>query len=191
MKGINSGAEWAFTRLYNDYFFTLTYYTDGIISNWTDAKALVSETFEKVWLLRKNFERIADLIAFMYVTSRNAAYDYLRAKQTKRKRELLFGDLQDVEAANVERIDDNLETEEAIIEMELLRKVHAEIEHLTPKRREILDLFLKDLDTSEIAMEMGMSEEAVRNAKFKAIRRLRNKLGNASLLLLILSLTEK
>lgn len=187
IKGIQDGAEWAFTRLYKDYFFSLAYYTDGIIKSWIDAEALVSETLEKVWLLRKRFTRLPDLIAFMFVTSRNASYDYLRANQTKQKRELLLSDLQVVPANSVE----NDETERAIIEMELLRKVHAEIEQLTPKRRQILDLFLNDLDTAEIATKMGLSEEAVRNAKFKAIRRLRDKLGNPYLFLFMLLLTEK
>lgn len=186
IRGIRAGSSRAFMRLYKDYFFAITYYTNGITGDWFEAENIAADTFEKVWLMRANFARFPDLMAFIYVTCRNSAYNYLRAAHNKNKKELSVGDFhmlsqQDLAA---DQLDD--ETEKAIVQVELLRKLHAEIGLLTPKRRQILELYMQGLDMAQIAAEMGLSEEAVRNAKFKALKRLQSKLKDHPILLVLL-----
>jgi len=186
IEGIRSGNSRAFVRLYDDYFFSMTYYTNGITGNWFEAENITADTFEKVWLMRTNFARFPDLMAFIYVTCRNSAYNYLRATHNKNKKEVPAGDfhLLSLEDLAADEVDE--ETEKAIIEVELLRKLHAEINLLTPKRRQILELYMQGLDMAQIAAEMGLSEEAVRNAKFKALKKLQKKLKDHPLLLLFI-----
>ncbi|AXY72657.1 sigma-70 family RNA polymerase sigma factor [Paraflavitalea soli] len=186
IKGIQSGNSKAFVRLYDDYFFSITYYTNGITGNWFEAENIAADTFEKVWLMRANFARFPDLMAFIYVTCRNSAYNYLRTTHHKNKKELFAGDLPMLSLEDLAADELDEETERAIVEVELLRKLHAEISLLTPKRRQILELYIQGLDMAQIAAEMGLSEEAVRNAKFKALKRLQKKLKDHPILLLVI-----
>ena len=92
IAGIRAGRERAFVQLHAEFYFPTVYFTNNLISNWQEAESIVAETYEKVWLLRRNFNTIADLRAFMYVTCRNSAYNYLRDTAQQQKKEFCYSD---------------------------------------------------------------------------------------------------
>jgi RNA polymerase sigma-70 factor (ECF subfamily) len=185
IAGIRAGRERAFVQLHTEFYFPTVWFTHGITGNWMESESIVSETYEKVWLLRRNFKTIADLRAFMYVTCRNSAYNYLRDIGRQQKKEMLTGDLDTTlhSSPGYSEIDNG--TENGILREEMLQKMYEQIDLLTPRRRRILQLYMQQLDTAQIAAEMGISQEAVRKAKFKAIHRIRKNLEESGLLLLL------
>lgn len=190
IAGIHAGKERAFVQLKDKFYFPTVWFTHRLTGNWLESESIVSETLEKIYLLRKNFNTIADLRAFMIVTCRNSAYNYLRDLASQQKQEILTPDPGDLQARPGHSEPDN-ETENGILRLEMLQKMHEQIGKLTPKRRQLLNLYMQGLDTTQIATEMGISQEAVRKAKFKAIHRIRKNLENSGVLLLLGLFMEK
>ena len=104
----------------------------------------------------------------MFITCRNACLNYLRKLKVLSNSQQQY--LTEFEAA----------TESAdyqAIETELLTLVSREIEALPEKMRQVLKLlFLEGKSTSEIAAELNLSVQTVRNQKTKAIEIIKNSL---------------
>lgn len=81
MLRFRNGDALAFNTIYNRYYSTLRYFSLGLICQKQQAEDIAVETFVKLYRLCRNFESMAGVRAFLYVTARNACYDYLAYSQ--------------------------------------------------------------------------------------------------------------
>jgi RNA polymerase sigma factor (sigma-70 family) len=184
VQGIKNGDQRKFGQFLEEYWHTLYYFVFRLIRNPTESETIVSETFSKLWKLRANFDKYSSMRAFLYVTARNGAYDFLRYEATRKKnKEILPGDLEELAAAQTDNSPGALNN---IIQAELLKEAYKELQSLPEQRKKVLTLFfVEDQTTDQVAERLGISIELVRNIKAQALKQLRNKMLHKLLSLML------
>lgn len=171
------GNKAAFEAVYDTYRSQLYYFIKRIVEERQEAEDIAAETFIKLWKLRANFETHQNIKAFLFVTARNACLDYLRSVERKSSSQ------QALQYILSQDSDVTLSQDE--IQAEVLKRIHNEIENLPPKCRQIFKMaYLKGLKNEEIAGQLQLSYQTVKNQKVRAIKLLRIALNYMEVLLL-------
>jgi RNA polymerase sigma-70 factor (family 1) len=163
------GDTHAFTSLYNIYYARLFSFTKRLVNNRQEAQDITAETFVKLWRLRANFSTQDNVRAFLFITARNACYDYFKfiAKENSQHKELLTQLLPETESVTL--LDE--------IKADVLDHIHTEIENLPQQCKTIFTLsYLKGLKNNEIADLLQITDKTVRNQKVLAKKLLRTAL---------------
>ena len=151
-----------FEDIWKEYYRPLIAYTRNIVRQDDVAEDIVTESFLKLY----HASNRSKPTSFLFTCCKHAAFDYLRA----------------------EKIHDRIESE---IEMELLspcedlgydemyyiylNHLYKAINSLSPGQREIfIRKYRNEEPTKQIAQELGISEQTVRNQKIKAIEHLKH-----------------
>jgi RNA polymerase sigma-70 factor (family 1) len=162
------GERMALKHLYGLHYKTLCYFAAQLVMDRPQAEDIVADSYVKLWTLRLNFDTLTNIRAFLYITVRNACFNYLRhAKRiTAAQQEMLY---------LLRNESEQLQFHE--IEATLLEKIYGEIESLPRQCRQVFKLFyLERLSTTEIAERMKLSRNTVQNHKIRAMRLLRTAL---------------
>jgi len=168
-----------FKRVYNSCYDGLYTFAYNLVRKETEAQDITTETFIKLWRLKENFESLNNIRAFLYVTCRNASFDYLRFLQRQRmvNKEILY----------LEEVDGDIKNE--MISAQGLSELSQKIKSLPGKCRRIFELiYFNNLSTAEVAARMGISNRNVLNQKARAIHILRSSLLTTELCLIFLFL---
>lgn len=169
-----SGDRKALQHLYTLHYKTLCYFANKLILNTPQAEDIVADSYVKLWNLRSNFDTLVNIRAFLYITVRNACFNFLRQSKriTAAQEEMLY---------LLQHDSDKIQFTE--IEASLLDKIYAEIESLPKQCREVFKLFyLQQLSTTEIAQRMNLSRNTVQNHKIRATKLLRTAFLKRNLL---------
>jgi len=167
------------------FFPSLCFFAKRLVDNDGEGEDIAADSFVKLLNRHESFDTIPNIKAFLYITTRNACLNYLRAEQRQHssKREL-------------NRIQDKTD-EHALSHMvhaEVLREVEFEIEQLPNRCREIFKLiYYERRSADEIAELMGISINTVWVQRAKAIQLIRTNLlkkGMLSALLGFLVITD-
>jgi RNA polymerase sigma-70 factor (family 1) len=164
---LNNGGEKALDELFIQFYQALCFYAIRIISNKEQAEDIVVECFSKLWNRRTDFDNLHKMKGFLYISTRNACYDFLkhRGRVQAAHHEIFF--LQD---AAVSHIDDPEKTR-----AEVLRKLYEEIEKLPKLCRQVFELSVfEGLKTKDIAERMDISISNVTSQKSRAVQLLRS-----------------
>jgi RNA polymerase sigma factor (sigma-70 family) len=156
----------AFDQIYNRFYRVVYYYTRKLIEG-PDAEDITAETFFKLYKLRANFSSIRAIQQFLFITARNNAFDALARKK------LIIDKHKEFE--------ERLRFEEhrfylAEIESDLTVKLLEAVNQLPDTKKEILSLYFKGYNASEIAAQLQLSEKTIRNQKSEALKSLRSLL---------------
>lgn len=179
ISGFHKGNSRAFDLLFDMFFPALCYFANKLIEDRQEAEDIVLDTFQKLWARREHFESMPNVKAFLYITVRNTCLNYLRYRDTQRKR------AREMLKSLPEKFEEDAEQHR--IRAEVLRNIYTEIEKLPVKCREVFELaFFEDLKTNEIAGRLHISESTVRNQKARALQLLRYALSGRELLMLYL-----
>jgi RNA polymerase sigma-19 factor, ECF subfamily len=132
------------------------------------AEDIVTETFLKLWERQSNFNSPQSAKSFLYISTRNACFNYLeQAKYHGRVKEVLLHIL-DVYEEPVDK---------EITRNEVIRMIFHLINELPKQCRKVLLLsYLKGMTNQQIADKMNLSINTVRNHKVRAMRMVRKKL---------------
>ncbi|HEX9513629.1 MAG TPA: RNA polymerase sigma-70 factor [Puia sp.] len=164
ITGFREGSEQDFKHTYELYYDTIYTFAYNLIGKEDEAQDITTDTFVKLWRLHANFESLRNIQAFLYVTNRNACLDYLRHLKFERKTHKKIRYSQKV----VELMPNEM------IDVEVFIELDRQIEQLPNKCRKIFKLiYHNNLSTSEVAQEMGISNQNVLNQKARAIHILR------------------
>lgn len=169
-----SGDRKALQQLYKLHYKTLCYFANKLVLDLPQAEDIVADSYIKLWNLRSNFDTLINIRAFLYITVRNACFNFLRQSKriTAAQEEMLY---------LLQNESDNIQFSE--IEASLLDKIHAEIESLPKQCREVFKMFyLQQLTTTEIAERMNLSRNTVQNHKIRATKLLRTAFLKRNLL---------
>lgn len=155
----------AFTAIYNIYYPRLFNFANRMLDNREEAQDITAETFVKLWRLHANFSSHDKIRAFLFVTCRNACYDYLKYHARENSQQKLVQQL-------LPQTDDVLLRDE--IKADVLDHIYTEIEKLPEQCKTIFTLsVLEGRKNNEIAELLQITDKTVRNQKVLAKKLLR------------------
>lgn len=174
IRQFKKGDDAALATVYRMWFADLCYFAFRIIGDYHEAKDITANTLEILMSKHENFETMANVKAFLYITIKNRCFDYLNY-------------LKRTDLAHKEAQDFRGETENFVlskmIESEYIRELYEQIELLPNKPKEVMKLFyIEGWNISNIAQKLGMTPEAVSTAKSRGISQLRGLVSERKLL---------
>lgn len=170
------GKTAALDILWKNNYKALVYFADQLVRNNLVSEDIVSETFAKLWALRQNFDNVPSIRSFLYVTVRNACYDYLRSQEihTRIHKEILY---------TSDYVAEMNQDDYDMMYAEYIQQLYVQVRELPNRCREVFNLYFFDrLTTREIAQVLNISEQTVRNQKTKAIGILKSALLKKNIL---------
>lgn len=170
MKRLKKGERTAFNQLFNRYQNKLLFYTFAIVKSEGVAKDIVQEAFIKLWTTRHKLDPDQSLSGFLYTIARNMALNHLKkAGYDQKLKERIWERIQEIQV--------RVETEEVLFERESSKLVQEAIRQLPPRRKQIFTLSReKGLTHQDIANQLGISPNTVKNQIVSALKEIRTYL---------------
>lgn len=174
---LKNGKEKAFEYIFHRYYNRLCVFSSNFVDETKEAEDIAEEAFVNIWNSKRDFQSILHLKSSLYQTARRIGLN----KQTARHRRAV-------------RTDNYLANQEQVQESQLQHIVYAEamgelyeaIQKLPPKAQQIIKAtYLEGKSNQEVADEMGINLQTVKNQKLRALTILRNRLNKDSFNLLI------
>jgi RNA polymerase sigma-70 factor (ECF subfamily) len=138
-----------------------------------DAEDITADVFVTLWKLRAQWDSIRNIKAFLYVTARNACFNFLRQQKTKSDKEKEL-------ALILEREQELILQSE--IETELISLIKREMDELPATCRTVFSMsFLEGFENAEIAQRLNISDQTVRNLKSIALKTIKKNLAERGL----------
>lgn len=173
--------ELEFSDIFKKYYSSLCIFAERIVGV-EDARDVIEELFIGLWEKDKELQNEEHLRAFLYHSAKNACLNFLksdlRAKELNTVYVKEFSDNEDLYLAEITR-------------SELLRKLHIAIDELPQQCGNIIKLgYIDGLKNSQIADQLGLSVQTVKNQKLRGIALLKKKFPYGQFILLLLLLEQ-
>jgi RNA polymerase sigma-70 factor (family 1) len=164
-ESLRNGQHDALSHFFKLHHKALCFFANRMVQNQEEAEDIVSDCFLKVWKRRQDFETDTNIKSFLYISCRNACFDYLKHLKVKTfAQQNYFNHLTHSE-------DLILYT---IMEAEFMEILSREIELLPEQCQKIFKLiYFQGKKTDEIAQELDLSVQTVRNHKSRAVELLK------------------
>jgi RNA polymerase sigma-70 factor (family 1) len=160
IKGREEGLEFFFQQ----YYTQLCYFATTLLNDECLAQEITSDAFTKLWKSRQSLETEGSIKAWLYSAVRNASIDHLRKVKRLRVSESGLQSATTIEQSVLH----------TIIQTETIDHIVQTIGKLPPQCRRIFRLFyLHGKSYNEIAQELNLSPQTVRNQKQRATKLLR------------------
>ncbi len=168
----------SFKRLFDNYKNRLYGYVLAITRSHYSAEEITQEIFIKLWLCRDILHEVDNLDGYIFAIARNKTLNHLRKAAYDVR---LLKELQD------QAMPTNNNVEERALVSEYDRLLQDGLALLSPQRRLVYLLSRqRGLNHEEIARQLQLSRNTVKNHMVEALRFLRQYFGeNGSLLLLL------
>ena len=153
-----------FERLFSDYYGILVCYAQKYTKREDIAEDIVQDVFASLWEENRIFPSQENFRSFLYISIRNASFDYLRHQNVESRY------IEEALTANRFLSDDSFQKEE------VFRLLFKQIDLLPERCREIFLLHLEGYDNDAIAKKLSLSIETVKTQKKRAMKTLRNNL---------------
>lgn len=173
MQEIKAGNMLAFDVLYKKYSRKLYKFGFSIIKSQEETENLIQDVFLNLWENRHNVEKDASIKSYVFTIAYNSAISVIR----KKARESQFIEyLKTIQEINEDPVNVKLEYDE------LKNKLDEIIQTLPPRQKEVYLLHrVEGLKYSEIAERLSISENTIENHMSRALKTIREKIGNYSL----------
>lgn len=179
LQQLKQGDTEAFSYIFREYYSALCAYAEKLTGAPEDVEDMVGEVFLKIWSRQQTFQDMRHLKDFLYKATRNACFDFTRRSTHSRERQALF--LQSQEqwetAADLD-----------MIRLEAIRNIYRGISQLPEQCGKIVQMgYIEGKTNEEIANELGLSIQTVKNQKSRGISLLKLRLppGSFGFLLLL------
>lgn len=170
--------EKAFEYVFHRYYKRLCLFATHFAYDSKEAEDIVEEAFVKIWKSKKNYESIDHLRASLYQAVRQIGINH-QTSHTRRRNRV------DTYLSEKEHSEDTLLHQ--IVHTEVMSALHAAIHELPPRARQIIiGTYLEGKSNQEVADELGLSIQTVKNQKIRALSILRTKLNPDSFRMFIL-----
>jgi RNA polymerase sigma-70 factor (family 1) len=180
INAFRSGNEKAFASIYDQYYGPLYFFVRRILNSNTDSQDIVADTFIKLWRLKENFETVQNIKAFLYITSRNAAFNFLKQRKDAVRKQEAMSYLLDLHMSDGPSPHDELRAE-------VVRQLVSEIDNLPVQCGKIVKLFfVEGTKNAKIADDLGLTVQTVKNQKSRGIKLLKQALGKREWQLIII-----
>lgn len=183
LQQFREGNDAAFTAIYKLMHQRVFLFARKYLNSTADAQDLTAETFVQLLHQHRSFQNLDGIAAFLHVTVRNKCFNLLKYNQMKLGHHARLLQLLD------EKDSGNFLEEQ--IQVELVRKIYAQVEKLPTRMKEIFLLsYLEGLKPAEIAERLQIKPQTVINQRVTAIKLLQELLPKESLVLLMLALMD-
>jgi RNA polymerase sigma-70 factor (family 1) len=184
---LQRGSQAAFARLYNQEFTSVFYFARRFVADSQAAEDITTDTFVKLCERLNDFESIEAIHSFLMVTVKNACLNHLRSV---RRENLRYEELRYL----LEEDDSDIQLNTQLT-AHIFQHIYEEIEKLSPQLKKVFTMsFIEGLSNEEIARQLGINNQSVRNDKSRALRQIRLALSDKhtySLFLLWLALAKQ
>ncbi len=144
------------------------------------AEDVVQNVFLGLWENRDTFHEEASVRSYLYLTIHRRIIDQARhAKVEGRYKSYVLKEAGDMLA---------VQDDEEVFTSEVYRRLFDAIDELPRRQRELFLLYMQGKKNAEIAQVMNITEETIRVQKKRALKTLRQKMGDKGDLLLLLLL---
>jgi len=177
MQEIKAGNMFAFDALYEKYCKRVYKFAYSILKSREEAENLMQDVFLNLWENRHKVEKDSSVKSYVFTITYHAAISVIR----KKARESEFVEyLKSVQKINVESVDVVLEYNE------LTNKLDEIINTLPQRQKEVYLLHrVEALKYNEIAERLNISVNTIENHMSRALKTIREKLGNYSLIAIL------
>lgn len=181
VKGLIEGSEFSFNTLYNLWASRLYQFAFSYLKSDSAAKDVVQETFVKIWANRSNINPETSFKAYLFTISYHFLLKELRRQLNHPQMEnYLEFKKEPTTTDDIEvKYDFNL----------FLKELESAKQKLTPRQKEIFILNKEyNLSIAEIASQLCITDQVVRNQLSAALKILRRELSNFSYLFILFTL---
>jgi RNA polymerase sigma-70 factor (ECF subfamily) len=149
------GDQRAFTKIYQAFKKMVYAVIVRMVRSPEDAEDLTVQAFTRVWEHRDTMESMAHLKNFLFISARNSAIDYLRARRHS-KVELTPEIAEEIDSCN------GSEYETDVLFGELVQDILALIDKMPKVRGKVFRMrFLEELSAKEVAEQLDLSIHGV------------------------------
>lgn len=174
---LKAGDELAFRVVFERFYTRLCVFADRFVHDREASKDIVNDVFIKFWKAPKQFQHIDHVLASLYLSTKHTALNHQQYVLRSMKRDFAY-------QAEFDDQDTHYLTE--IARTEMLNELHVAIAQLPEKAGRIVrETYLEGKSNQEVADEMGISLQTLRNQKSRALAILRGRLNKDSFELLI------
>lgn len=165
IKNLRKSDREAWQDIIRIYYPVLCRFAERLLTSQTESEDVVTDIFVNIWQQDLKFSSTNQLKKYLYTAVRNRCLNIVRDRSRERKKHENF-------ASIYLHTDDAIENE--IIYTELLAEIRKEMESLSPRMKEVFYLaYFKELSNEEIAENLNLSNQTVRNQKTSALSILR------------------
>jgi RNA polymerase sigma-70 factor (ECF subfamily) len=175
MQEIKADNMFAFDTLYKRYSRRLFRFGYSLLKSQEETENLIQDVFLNLWEHRGNVEKDTSVKSYVFTIAYNSAISILR----KKAKETQFIEyLKTLQVVNQEPVNVQLEFSE------LTTRLDEIVRSLPQRQREVYLLHRVDgLKYSEIAERLGISVNTIENHMSRALKTIREKIGNYSLII--------
>jgi RNA polymerase sigma-70 factor (family 1) len=164
LQALIRGREEGLGFFFQEHYTQLCYFAGTLLNDDCLAQEVTSDAFTKLWQTRQTLATEGSIKAWLYSTVRNASIDHLRKVKRLRVSESGLQSATTIEQSVLH----------TIIQTETIDHIVQTIAKLPPQCRRIFRLFyLHGKSYNEIAQELNLSPQTVRNQKQRAAKLLR------------------
>ncbi|OQP48050.1 hypothetical protein A4H97_29905 [Niastella yeongjuensis] len=180
IEGLKGDLQCVFDRVFDEFFPQMQFFATRLIGDGEEARDIVNQVFLSLWNLRSRFETLVNIKAFLYITTRNHCFNYLRRRQRQQAGKKEY-------ESRLAVIADEHNVELRMIESEVMQKIYDKIEELPNRCKQIFKLtYLEGLHAGEIAKQLNISTSTVTTQRHIAIKYLKAVLSEEDFLALLL-----
>lgn len=173
---LNMGEEAPFDWTYRIYHQPLRYYSAKFVGA-DDAQDIVENVFLRLWQKKQHIESKEHLQALLYHAAKNACLNHLKTSTNAQIRQHAF----EVEHSGNE--DSYLEE---MIKAEVLAEIYRAINNLPSQCSKVISLsYIEGMSNKEIAEQMSLPEQVVKNYKLRGLKTLKNNLSGTAMITLL------
>lgn len=163
----------AFELVFKQYREKLYYFAVGYLHSQAEAEEIIQNVFVSLWENRDMLNENYPIRSFLYKVTVNHIYNYFKHELIKQK----YAD-----HISIQTGDDN-NTEESLFMDDLQYLIDSLVDELPSRQQAIYKLSRHDgLSHAEIASNLGISIRSVENQIYRALKFIRGKLKQESLL---------
>jgi RNA polymerase sigma-70 factor (ECF subfamily) len=179
MLEIKAENMFAFDLLYKKYSRRLYKFGYSILKSQAEAEDLIQDVFLNLWKNRCNVEKDSSIKSYVFTIAYNSAISIIR----KKAKESEFVEyLKSLQELNINEEPVNVELEYN----ELTNKLDEIIKALPQRQKEVYLLHrVEGLKYNEIAERLHISVNTIENHMSRALKTIREKLGNYSLIAIL------
>jgi len=180
IKELQKGSHKAFNVIYDMYADKLYGFLLAHTKSRQMSEDIVQDTFLKLWINRKTLSTDGSLQSFLYTISKHEMIDLFRSQINKVEFELY------VEYIDEKKLDYN-DIEKKLFYDDFLKALKLSKKLLSEKQLEIFELSKeKGKSIEEIATQLQISEQTVKNHLTTSLKKIRTQLSNMNILFLII-----
>lgn len=181
LERLSQGDERAFRAVFDAYRKKLYFFILQIVDNESIAEDLVQDVFVRIWSGREKMSSVGKFDSYLFIAARNRALDVIRNSNVERSMRSEWVKRSSVQTGSAEEAFDFRRSKKLIDEA---------VAQLPTQQARVFRLSKEHmLKRHEVARELGVSENTVRNHLSEAIKSIKRYLeehgGETALLLLL------